>query len=125
MHDAIIFMFPFCPRYTSEMRAEIGRYASINGVPAASAIFSNKLGVRVSKSTVNVMKKAYLEKKRRTGSGAVTTLSPKKRGRPILLGAHIDKQVQLYLKKIREHGGVITASVVVAAARGINCDGMG
>ena len=101
------------------MRAEIGRYASINGVPAASATFSNKLGVRVSKSTVNVMKKAYLEKKRRTGSGAVTTLSPKKRGRPILLGAHIDKQVQLYLKKIREHGGVITASVVVAAARGI------
>ena len=115
----IIFMFPFCPRYTSEMRAEIGRYASINGVPAASATFSNKLGVRVSKSTVNVMKKAYLEKKRRTGSGVVTTLSPKKRGRPILLGAHIDKQVQLYLKKIREHGGVITASVVVAAARGI------
>ena len=49
----------------------------------------------------------------------MTTLSPKKRGRPILLGAHIDKQVQLYLKKIREHGGVITASVVVAAARGI------
>ena len=43
-------------------------YASINGVPAASAsasasaTFSNKLGVRVSKSTVNVMKKAYLEK---------------------------------------------------------------
>ena len=49
----------------------------------------------------------------------MTTLSPKKRGRPILLGAHIDKQVQLYLKKIREHGGVITVSVVVAAARGI------
>ena len=31
-----------------------------------------------------------------------------------LLG-HIDKQIQLYLKKIREHGGVVTASVVVAA----------
>ena len=91
-HDAIIFYFPFRPRYTSEMRAEIGRYASINGVPAASATFSNKLGVRVSKSTVNVMKKAYLEKKRRTGSGTVTTLSPKKCGQPIL-GAHIDKQV--------------------------------
>ena len=59
------------------MRAEIGRYASINGVPAASTTFSNKLGVRVSKSTVSVMKKAYLENKRLTGSGAVTTLSPK------------------------------------------------
>ena len=101
------------------MQAEIGRYARVNGVPVASAIFSNKLGRKVSKSTVNVMKKAYLEKKRRTGSGTVTTLSLKKRGRPILLEAHIDKQIQFYLKKIREHGGVITASVVVAAAHGI------
>ena len=49
----------------------------------------------------------------------MTILSLKKRGRPILLGAHIDKLVQLWLKKIREHGGVITASVVMAAALGI------
>lgn len=101
------------------MRADIGRYASVNGAAAASAVFSRKLGVKVSKSTVNVMKKAYLEKKRQSSSGTVTTLSPKKRGRPILLGEHVDKQVQLYLKKIREQGGVVTASVVVAAARGI------
>jgi hypothetical protein len=97
------------------MRAEIGRYASINGVPAASAIFLNILGVKVSKSTVNVMKKAYQEKKRRSGSGSVSIYLLKS----LLLGAHLDKQVQLYLKKIREHGGVITASVVVATARGI------
>lgn len=31
----------------------------------------------------------------------------------------MDKQLQLYLKKVRDQGGVITASVVVAAARGI------
>ena len=49
----------------------------------------------------------------------MSTLSPKKCGRPILLGQHVDKRVQLYLKKIREQGGVITASVVVAAAHGI------
>ncbi len=29
------------------------------------------------------------------------------------------EQVQLYLQKIRENGGIVTASVVVAAARGI------
>ena len=46
-------------------------------------------------------------------------LHPKKRGRPLLLGKNIDEQVQLYLHKIRENGGVVTASVVVAAARGI------
>ena len=63
--------------------------------------------------------KAYLHKRRQAGSEKVSTLSPKKRGRPVLLGEHVDKQVQLCLKKIREQGGVITASVVVAAARGI------
>ena len=45
----------------------------------------------------------------------VTTLPPKKRGRHLLLA----ENVQLYFKKIREQGGVITALVVVAAARGI------
>lgn len=93
--------FFFNPRYTPEMRADIGRYASLNGVSAASAVFSRKLGMKVSKSTVDVMKKAYLEKKRRADS-EVSTLSPKKRGRPILLGQHVDKQVQLYVKKTRE-----------------------
>ena len=98
------------------MQADIGRYASANGAPAASAVCSKKL---VSKSNVNVMKKAYLEKKRRSSSGTVSTRSPNKHGQPNLLGQHVDKQVQLYLKKIREQGGVITASIVVAAARGI------
>ena len=62
-----------------------------------------------------------LKKKRKADSDdeEVTVLPPKKRGRPFLLGEHVDKQLQLYLKKIRDQGGVITASVVVAAARGI------
>ena len=47
------------------------------------------------------------------------TLPAKKRGRPLMLGEDIDKQLQLYLQKVRDQGGVITASVVVAAARGI------
>ena len=53
----------------------------------------------------------------------LSTLPPKKRGRPTLLGEH-EKQLELYLRKIRQQGGVITASVVVAAARGImiSCD---
>lgn len=48
----------------------------------------------------------------------LSTLPPKKRGRPTLLGEY-EKQLELYLRKVRQQGGVITASVVVAAARGI------
>ncbi|MCH9717517.1 MAG: hypothetical protein K0U52_10595, partial [Gammaproteobacteria bacterium] len=69
------------------------------------------------------IKKAYLvEKRSRADSNdatGISTLPTKKRGRPFLVGDLIDNQVQSYLKKIREHGGIVTASVAVAAARGI------
>ena len=67
------------------------------------------------------MKLAYLDcmKEKRRADDEITELPPKKRGRPLLLGKDIDEKIQLYLRKIREQGGIITASVVVAAARGI------
>jgi hypothetical protein len=61
-----------------------------------------------------------LKENRRVDANAeVSTLPAKKRGRPLLLQEDIEKQLQLYLKKVRDQGGVITASVAVAAARGI------
>ena len=62
-----------------------------------------------------------MKEKRKADSSdeEVTELHPKKRGRPVLLGAAAEVQLQLYLKKIREQGGIVTASVVVAAAQGI------
>ncbi len=37
----------------------------------------------------------------------------------MLLGADLDEKVQLYLKKVREGGGVVTARIAMAAAKGI------
>ncbi len=47
------------------------------------------------------------------------TLPPKKRGRHLLLGEKLDQQVQLYLRKVREAGGVVTSAIAMAAAKGI------
>ena len=80
--------------------------------------FSRKLGVAVSRSSVDSIKKAYCKRIQEAGSDEVSTLPPRKRGRPCLLG-DVENQFKLYLSKIRDQGGVITASVVVAAARGI------
>ena len=110
-------------RYSPKLRAEIGKYASTHGVQAASNHFSWKLSKNIPKPTVRSISKAYMEslrQKRKVGSSAeVKTLPAKKRGRLLMLGEDIDKQLQLYLQKVRDQGGVITASVVVAAARGI------
>lgn len=70
------------------------------------------------------IKAAYLEhlkwiRKDDSSGEEVAYLPPNKRGRPFLLGEQIDKQLQLYLKKVRDQGGVVTALVVVAAAHGI------
>ena len=49
----------------------------------------------------------------------VTSPPPKKLGRPVMLGEDLDKKLQLYVKKAREGGGVITARILSTAARGV------
>ena len=77
----------------------------------------------MSKSTVHSIKLAYLERLNEQGGDSsddeIAGIPPKKRGRPLLLGKNMDEQLQLYLKKIRDQGGIVTAFVAVAAARGI------
>lgn len=89
----------------------------LRGTSAASRYFSRKLDERVTKSTVHSIKTAYLREKKMDKDP--TILPTKKRGRPLLLGDTVDAQLQVYLKTIREQGGVVTASLVVAAAKGI------
>ena len=47
-------------------------------------------------------------------------LPTRKEAGNILLGEDTERQLQLYLKKIRDQGGVVTASIAIAAARGIS-----
>lgn len=47
------------------------------------------------------------------------SLFEKKQGRPTLLGQELDTKVQLYIKKVRQSGGAVSARIVMAAARGI------
>ena len=74
------------------------------------------------------IKRAYLEdmkESRAVGEeGDIAMLPPKKRGRRVLLGEELDAKVQMYLKKVREGGGVVSARIAVAAAKGIllTCD---
>ena len=100
----------------------MGRYASQHGVSAAAAHFSRKLKVKINRSTIYSIKKDYLEsvrEKRKTDDNDVDELPERKSGRPLLLGDHLDTVVQAYLLKLREAGGVVSARIVVAAARGI------
>ena len=115
----------FLPRwYTPEIRTQTDKYVCQHDTRAASALFSRKLLTGVSQSSVQSIKAAYLEHLKQIGRDnlsdeEVAYLPPNKRGQPFLLREQIDKQLQLYLKKARDQGGVITAMVAVAAAHGI------
>ena len=49
----------------------------------------------------------------------ITTLPVSKRGRTVLLGNELDEKVQAYLRRVRDGGGVVSARIAIAAARGI------
>ena len=98
-------------KFSDELRADIGRYASYHGVAPASRHFTKKLGDKVGESTVRSIRDSYLiEAKRRRVDNVenLDILPHKKRGRPPLLGEA--------LRKVRDGGGTVTARIAVAAA---------
>ena len=106
-------------KFSDELRADIGRYASYHGVAPASRHFTKKLGDKVGESTVRSIRDSYLiEAKRRRVDNVenLDILPHKKRGRPPLLGEALDLKVQQYLRKVRDGGGTVTARIAVAAA---------
>ena len=53
------------------------------------------------------------------GRISISDLPQKKRGRPLLLGEELDKQVQAYLTSFRECGAVVNTAITMACAEGI------
>jgi hypothetical protein len=51
--------------------------------------------------------------------GEMDALPCAKRGRPLLLGEELDNKVVNHVKCIRDHGGVVTGTIMIATARGI------
>ena len=108
--------------YSSSDRSQIGKYASQHGATAASRHFSLKLKKTVRRSTAKSMKKAYETELRKTqrcdvaGFDDITDLPVMKK---ILIGEDLDQKVQLYLRKVREGGGALSARTAMAAAQGI------
>ncbi len=64
-------------------------------------------------------KKEIASKKRAGEDVTVKKLTDKKKGRPLLLGCELNKQVQVYLTSLRENGAVINTAIAMACAEGV------
>ena len=105
--------------YTPEMRAKIGKFAAEFGVNNASHKFSKELGKPVNKRTVRGMKNSYLAKIKKNPGVTVKELPKLIQGRPLFLPKEADQQVQQFVTALRETGGVVNTSTVIAAATGL------
>ena len=104
----------------------MGKLAVDVGTSEAPKRFSRKLKYSVNESTARRFKQLCLEERRAKRLREEEDLTvgdlPLKirRGRPLLLGMNLDKQVQEYILKLREHGCAVNTTVVIAAARGLS-----
>ena len=81
------------------------------------------MGTSVSEANIKSIKSCYKDELRKqqtgTGNSVVKLLPEKEHGRTLLLGDELDKKLQLYLRRIREDGGLVTAGIAIAATRGL------
>ena len=107
-----------------EQKALIAKYAAENRIMAVLAHFAKDFPNGLLKeSTVKGWRKEYLNKlakKKRSGKILlVKSLPCANKGRPLMLGSTLDRQVQAYLKATYKAGGVVNSEVAIAAAMGI------
>ena len=60
-----------------------------------------------------------LSRKRGAGNHSDVLLPAKRRGRLLLLGNELDKQVQEYIKSLRNGHAVVNMAIVLSVAKGI------
>ena len=109
-------------KHSEETRAKIGKYAAENGAAAARRHFKTDLG-DLPESTVRKYKNLYTTelatRSKQNDTSEITTLPMKKRGRPLTLGEDLDRDVQKYIRALRQTGAPVSAQLVQAAAEGI------
>ena len=108
-------------KFSPEQKAEVGRRAAEHGVASTIRYYDGQFSLKESTircwrdSYIKELKKRKLEKK----SLNVTELPEQKRGRPLLMGAELDRQVQAYVTTLRKNGAVVNTAIIMACAEGI------
>jgi len=115
-------------RFTPTQAAQVAKYAVEHGNQAAICRYTKEFRVEIKDSTLSTWKSKYCDaikdcqkegKYTESGEIVVTSLPSKKRGRPLLVGDDLDKQVQSYVRATRDGKGAVTTAFVLAAGEAI------
>ena len=115
-------------RFTPTQAAQVAKYAVEHGNQAAIRRYSKEFCTEIKDSTLSTWKSKYCSaikecqkegKYAESGEIVVSSLPSKKRGRPLLMGDDLDRQVQSYVRATRDGKGAVTTTVVLAAGEAI------
>ena len=104
--------------------AKYAKLAVEIGVAKVAKKLSTQLGARVSDTTIRSMRDDYNKKVKVNlaqpiNNADINELPTKIRGRLLLLGQELDSEVKKFIQNVRQAGGVVNSTIVVAATRGI------
>ena len=110
--------------YSDKDKARVAKRAAEFGVTSSLRHFSKEFADRpLKESTVRTWMKAYKKEsavRYKLGQNlSIDQFATKKRGHPFLLGEELDRQLQEYIKGLRESKAVINSAIVISAAEGI------
>ena len=109
------------PSFPQSRGLKIGQRAAEHGVASTIRYYASQFSLK--ETTIRGWRDSYLQelKKRKVEKKAmdVTKLPERRRGRPLLLGVELDRQVQSYLTSLRKNGAVVNTAIVMACAEGI------
>ena len=114
-------------KLTPAQHYEIGKRAAEHGVASSIRYFKRKYQHLVLKeTTVRRLKNLYISELKKVPLASrletnetVQELVLKKRGKPLMIGEELDRQVREYLLETRHKGGPVNTAVAIAAGTGI------
>ena len=109
---------------TDAQRYEVGKKAAASGTTNTLRYYADRFPeLRLTEPTVRRLKNDYNDFVKDLPQDKRRDLKElprkKKQGRPLLLGNELDKQVQDYIRYLRERGTAVNTAVVMASAEGI------
>ena len=116
---------------TPAQRFAVGKRAAEHGVTATIRYYAKRFpDLALKETTVRRIKNIYLSELKKGSlkashsgesgdSEIVQQLPPKKKGRPLLIGEELDKQIRDYLQVLRKNGAPVNTAIVIACGYGI------
>ena len=110
-------------KLTASQRLEIAKRAAEMGTTSTIRYYKCKYpDLKLTEPTVRRLKNSYtfeLKKRPLEERSSLEELPTKKRGKPLMIGEELDREVKNYLSEIRSRGGVVNVAIALGVGKGI------